>query len=563
MKYRITSLLFSLFVLLLLLPVVSADNSSLFAFEMGSIRTNGENAEHEARARSKNLTWCEEGTKFSSTKKIAIVKYADKAGSVIEDVYWVTEYELDADCYVRIVVDGVTDIQEAAEAVQIEYAGGSSYTKQVMLNDALDACTGIPILKPDDFEIGAIKITASGWEYSDSLTRVRTKENFTYSLKAGTIIKCSEGFRCYMGYRHTDGIYGILTWFTGEVIAPVDGEYVFLVTSVPESQTECLVDCISDALSFSQNETGNLIPDYWMPEIQDTEKSIAYHRLNAKGKLIEFSFITDVHWRSSARHSPVIMGRINSDMNIPFIIMGGDIINSHDATLEAWSATLQDFYKSWSGQMMFTTIGNHDTNGSSNEDKSTIASSTQMYNLITRNADWIGQVGDETVSYIDNQAQKIRYIQFAYWLQKINSSVLERVDAAINELPADWNVILVSHAMLSGALTGESLAISDRSDSIAQHFLELQQREGKANIICWLCGHTHRDSSMVYEDGDKSLLVINTGCDTLGQTSKWGGLEMKAGTATEHCWDYLQIDTGARLIYCTRVGAGTDRVFRY
>ena len=71
-------------------------------------------------------------------------------------------------------------------------------------------------------------------------------------------------------------------------------------------------------------------------------------------------------------------------------------------------------------------------------------------------------------------------------------------------------------------------------------------------------GHVHFD----YTGAINGIQQIVTTCDAIDHTSHWG-VEMTAGTVTEHAFDIIKVDKFTRTVRCFRVGAGKDRTFTY
>lgn len=97
-------------------------------------------------------------------------------------------------------------------------------------------------------EIGALSIgeglktEEQAWNYNDTyaaLKRVRLKQGYTLKLKKGDIFGLTDytDARFYIGYRGAfgDGLYlrgnG---WYTTDFTAPIDGEYIFLLSNITE-----------------------------------------------------------------------------------------------------------------------------------------------------------------------------------------------------------------------------------------------------------------------------------------------------------------------------------------
>ena len=192
-----------------------------------------------------------------------------------------------------------------------------------------------------------------------------------------------------------------------------------------------------------------------------------------------------------------------------------------------------------------------------NADTSTHIPLIGLYNLMIKQEEtWIDTKNSPYVNVYDNDSQKVRYIQFYYtvdsgYIQDVATALV----SAMQSIPSDWTIVLLSHAYWNGAnpvTTGTQFAnlILDTMDGI------------DATVAMWLVGHVHADKdTTLTSDGGKELLIVATNTDCYKQTVHQ--YDMLAGTSTEQCFDVVQIDTTAKKIYMTRVGAGSDREFSY
>ena len=85
-------------------------------------------------------------------------------------------------------------------------------------------------------ELGNINMSASGWNYYSSTTRVRIKQGETISLKKGSVIGLYDytSYHMYIGWL-VNGTYKQQGWLVSDFIAPEDAEYTILVTKTPET----------------------------------------------------------------------------------------------------------------------------------------------------------------------------------------------------------------------------------------------------------------------------------------------------------------------------------------
>lgn len=91
-------------------------------------------------------------------------------------------------------------------------------------------------INTDDFELGNIGINSTGWTYSNSNSRIRTKQNKTLSLKKDYTIQIPNGYVVYIGWKLSNNTYGFNAgWVSGTFRCTTDGEYVLLIRNSTEA----------------------------------------------------------------------------------------------------------------------------------------------------------------------------------------------------------------------------------------------------------------------------------------------------------------------------------------
>lgn len=98
----------------------------------------------------------------------------------------------------------------------------------------------------DLFEFGSIAIATTGWVYSDSANRIRTKEGTTIFLLPGDIITLeTTGYRFYLGWKNLSDAYGTSgAWITNNSVIMQGGYYVLTASKDPESQLASINDVL-------------------------------------------------------------------------------------------------------------------------------------------------------------------------------------------------------------------------------------------------------------------------------------------------------------------------------
>lgn len=295
------------------------------------------------------------------------------------------------------------------------------------------------------------------------------------------------------------------------------------------------------------------IPSYWEGEIT---KSINTFQKNAgsSNNMASFLFVTDPHWGTNAKNSPDIIADLYQRLNLPFIVMGGDIINNSYKTKQEGIDDIKNYYTLFSMPILSTT-GNHDYNYYVNP--SAKLSDIDLYPLMYEREEkyatvaWNGNCASK-----DDISKKVRYIFFNYYGEIYPSeNILNWINEKVMELERDWTVVLISHGYYAPTLGTDPSIVKDCSKKLSQYFLELDEK-AESDIAVWMTGHSHRDTHEYLKSGDNQILLTTTNCDSYQQGKDWGGRMMERYTDTEQCIELVQLDIEHKKLYLTRVGAG-------
>lgn len=340
------------------------------------------------------------------------------------------------------------------------------------------------------------------------------------------------------------------TYPTNTSIKPIDNKVQIYKADNSITADNSAIVLLTDRI----NKLDGIVPDYWVPEVDRVNTAIFTNRLTAANNIVEFMFITDIHWKGNAQNSPDLVNAIGLYTGIDNVFIGGDVIYTHDADQIEAVEEIRDFYKQFGKKYrLFSTIGNHDLNSNSNPDPSTYLSANQLYSVMMSNEElFINTKKDPLVNIYDNESQKVRFIQFYHPdVVAIPAEVQSAVNSAITELDTDWTVVLMTHVYWSGGNVDANIS------AFASNLAALNASGNYAPIACLLTGHCHEDMSTIV---DSNLLVIASQCDIYSQTQ---GASMTKGTDTEQSFEVIQIDTNNKVIYLTKCGSGSDRIFNY
>ena len=190
------------------------------------------------------------------------VLYTDAGGIITsKSPDWITSYIIpttntDAVTVVaRKIGDGAISPTEAEDNILFSQPIIEEFSiidsSMTSLTNRLIAIDGQLIIDPDDFVIGALSITNSGWAAVASNKRVSSDPNSPISLNAGDRIKLTDYSTAnfYIGYRRADNTYATPgAWLGTDYICPEDGDYVITIKNVPSeivlSSKEELLDLL-------------------------------------------------------------------------------------------------------------------------------------------------------------------------------------------------------------------------------------------------------------------------------------------------------------------------------
>lgn len=148
------------------------------------------------------------------------------------------------------VISEITLLVERAETAASTAATDAANAAQARVDEMMDYLPSeVSDLKSDlgniafmdnpmeHFEMGNISIGESGWWYSSSDTRVRTKERTTIHAYKGDVIGLTDytDARYYLGWKRSDGTYGYNGWRTSDFTVEEEGEYIVLICNLSDT----------------------------------------------------------------------------------------------------------------------------------------------------------------------------------------------------------------------------------------------------------------------------------------------------------------------------------------
>lgn len=328
---------------------------------------------------------------------------------------------------------------------------------------------------------------------------------------------------------------------------------------------------VESAVVISKAVGTGAFPEYYLGQMTTVLGSIKTHS-EAIGKSgISFSFITDLHWGNNCQNSPYLISEIIKRTDVNSLFLGGDYISQYTDSKQTAINVMRSCIDAFKDQSsyVYAIYGNHDrnTNGTAS---SVYMTKADTFAIINKWMNPVAQYGDEYFNfYVDDSKSKTRIICIDTGTQSVDGGVItaeaqEWVKSKINELEADWHVVVIAHwlfnpttpsnpipdGVLTGQYTASALTLFSNLDTI-------NADTNKAHVEAIITGHIHCDANDTTNGG---IPIVWTDTDSLGTC---GAYTATAGTISEQCIDVYGIDYESKIIYCDRIGRGVSRTISY
>jgi len=308
-----------------------------------------------------------------------------------------------------------------------------------------------------------------------------------------------------------------------------------------------------------------------------------------KGASGGFFFYADSHVLSNHGQSGFVMADLVGRTGIGRVFGGGDysVLYCSNDPKEAMESILKLHRECWrdpveaAGGSFYAAKGNHDliVLRKDDEKKSGFGYSSRhareilMDTAAVRRATSNPDDGHGVYFYTDDPSAKVRYIVAdtsdgvretdcdpkGLWLGiKMRQPQLEWLrDKAFGTMPEGWRAVVMQHVPIAPVNMGRDEYVERFTP-----FRELMEKEAaRGRMLANLSGHKHADRFSHW----KGLLHVNLACDCYYRdaelfTPLCGTMaRKKKGTTNEQAFDCFQ--PCGDLLFATRIGQGTDRVF--
>ena len=304
------------------------------------------------------------------------------------------------------------------------------------------------------------------------------------------------------------------------------------------------------------------VPDYWQTHLDAKAALIREAVLSAGVNKSAFLFYSDAHWSNAntytAKKAPALLKYLCKHTPINKTNFGGDIVSA-----EAADAETMAYLWEWRNLLHglpnhHSVVGNHDDGNTTNN----LFSENYVYGyLLAPEETWDIVRGDEGMYYyIDNPAEKTRYLYLDTAYKGVTAAEQDFVESALLSTPENWHIVAIAHAWYANnydvyppTLNG----FDTNAKILLDMFDSFNARSGKyAECTAWVefCigGHYHLDH---VEHTGGGIPVIIVEADTLHDRS---GTMPKAGTTDEAAVSAVIADYNTKTVKVIRVGRGAD-----
>lgn len=334
--------------------------------------------------------------------------------------------------------------------------------------------------------------------------------------------------------------------------------------------------------SGSGSSSDSVVPDYWLDELETKADAIQQAMEKAGRKKSAFLWYTDAHWpNGNSKVSPVLLDYLHRHTPMTKVNFGGDIIGDSLLASRADMTYLYEWREAIRGLPNHHSVsGNHDMFESDSVDYEDDNYRYAFLIAPEETPDMV--VGDGLYYYIDNPAEKTRYLYIAFpnTVQEDLKAQTAFIASALKSTSEGWHIVAIAHrwwqyTSSSAPTTGkiapfeaDILAVFDaynaRETRAGSNYFTAQDfTDAKGKVEFCIGGHIHVDHDF---ESDGGIPIIITTADANQNRVPDSTVDSGTlGTTTEAAVfgiiaDYN--DTDNTKITVVGVGRGTSRVVR-
>ena len=319
-----------------------------------------------------------------------------------------------------------------------------------------------------------------------------------------------------------------------------------------------------DKQEISQLAGAENVPDYWQTHLDEKAAQIREAVLTAGRNKSAFFFYSDSHWSNdttyTAKMAPTLLKYLCKNTPINKTNFGGDIVSAEGTDVDTM-AYLWQWRKLLHGLNHHSVPGNHDDGNKTNN----LFSEQYVYGYLLAPEETADIVrGDSGLYYyMDNPAEKNRYLYLDTAYQGVTDAQQAFVKSALLSTPQGWHIVAIAHLwyyndyssyppVLNGFDTNAKklLDMFDSYNARGGENDEYAACGGKVELC--IGGHYHLDHAE-YTDGGIPVIIVEA--DALHDRS---GTMPSAGTIDEAAVSAVVLDYAAQQVKIIRIGRGAD-----
>ncbi|MCR4660827.1 MAG: metallophosphoesterase [Clostridia bacterium] len=270
---------------------------------------------------------------------------------------------------------------------------------------------------------------------------------------------------------------------------------------------------------------------------------------------LSFAFLTDLHWQSNLKKSPIWLKRICDEVAIDKVVLGGDYVDYDYEDISIPKKIICDVSNAFSLFNYIGIVGNHDSNNNSHQGAPRIPDS-EIFSLINNKS-------YEHPYYADFfESSKVCNLYLNSSIDSFDDKEQETfIFDTLKNLDESWSVLFFIHIMFDGMYQNNNLSVIRPAGLQFLNYVKSILPYLKCNIIGVFSGHSHLDYLNVT---DYCIPCITTMCDALGMYNhNYNIYKRESNSSTGQAFDIVQIDLTAKKVFLTRIGAGSDRTYTY
>jgi len=320
------------------------------------------------------------------------------------------------------------------------------------------------------------------------------------------------------------------------------------------------------------------IPDYWKPHLDRKMDEIWKTMESAGRNKSAFFFYTDAHWWAKDRNDtgvtwqesyttksePMLLKYLYQNTPINKTNFGGDFIGEEaDVATNAGRATMEYIHE-WRNALRevanhHSVVGNHDDGNELNNRYS----EKFMYSYLLAPEEEPEIVyGDGFYYYMDNSAEKTRYIYLDTAYKGLDDAQTKFVKQALLSTQAGWHIVVIAHIWFDSRYNAEGTVtvgdLSPNGATLLSMFDDYNARSGDFTgcggwVEFCIGGHTHWDYDGTSNGGIPVIL-----CEASSINSR-SGLNCDPSTINETAISAIVANYDEAKIDVIRIGRGSNR----